>query len=404
MKRQWRQALAFVLAVCICLAGFTGTVQAAKKSVDEKLDEKVTSILDKNTDEEDTGKEKLKKLFTYVEDEYGYERKVGFEDYAGWEKDYAYEMLRKKKGSCYHFAAAYAYLAAKATDYKVRIGVGQTNGFSGELQPHAWVEIKIKSTWYICDPNMDKFAEDSSGKYYLKKRSKLKKVYNSYKDAKYVTVIGMKPEGLRQIGGKEYLFDEKGIQRTGWQQYRGNYYFFKIADGAKGYMVKSDRVNGITLQKDGRAKLTSESKEKLKVLVLATEIVEKATEPGMTKSEKLKKTFDYLKANYRYRGSPKFMHTKHWEQDYALSMFEDGHGSCYAYGASFAFLANAVGCKGCYAISSGGHGWAEVDGKIYDPSWSIVDKKHNYYGMDYSMSGRGGVPGYKNSKVYVVKI
>lgn len=404
MKNLWKRAAALVLAVCLCLAGFTETAQAAKKSVAEKLDEKAAAIIEKNTDEEDTDKEKLNKLFGYVEDECGYERKVGFEDYSGWEKDYAYEMLKKKKGSCYHFAAAYAYLAAKATDYKVRIGVGQTNGFSGELQPHAWVEVKIKSTWYVCDPNMDKFAEDSSGKYYLKKRSKLKKTYNSYKDAKYVTVTIPKQEGLRERDGKVYLYGKDGTQLTGWQNYGGDYYFFKIADGAKGYMVRSDRVNGITLDKNGKAKLTKESKAKLKVLVMATEIVEKATEPGMEKPEKLKKTFDYLLENYKYRGSPEFEHTKHWEQDYARSMFEDGHGSCYAYGAAFAFLANAAGYSECYAVSSGGHGWAEVDGKVYDPTWSIVDKKHNYFGMDYSASGRNGVPGYKNSKKYVVKI
>lgn len=169
MKKLWKRAIAFGLAVCISMTGFTQVAQAAKKSVDEKLDEKVTAILKNTTKEEDTDKQKLKKLFNYVEKKCGYARKVGFEAYDGWEKDFAYEMLKTKKGSCYHFAAAYAYLAAKATDYKVRIGVGETNGFSGELQPHAWVEVKIKSKWYICDPNMDKFAEKSSGKYYLKR-------------------------------------------------------------------------------------------------------------------------------------------------------------------------------------------------------------------------------------------
>ena len=54
-------------------------------------------------------------------------------------------MYTEKKGSCYHFAAAYAFLAEKATGYKVRIGVGKTNGFSGDLQNHAWTEVKINS-------------------------------------------------------------------------------------------------------------------------------------------------------------------------------------------------------------------------------------------------------------------
>ncbi len=403
MKKLWKRAIAFGLAVCISMTGFTQVAQAAKKSVDEKLDEKVTAILKNTTKEEDTDKQKLKKLFNYVEKKCGYARKVGFEAYDGWEKDFAYEMLKTKKGSCYHFAAAYAYLAAKATDYKVRIGVGETNGFSGELQPHAWVEVKIKSKWYICDPNMDKFAEKSSGKYYLKKRTGLKKTYNNYKNTKYYTVMGRKTAGLRTIDGKSYYFDKQGIQRTGWQEYQGDYYFFKIADGEKGRMVTSCRVNGITLKKDGKAKITKESKAKLEILVMANEIVEKATEPGMKRSEKLRKSFDYLIKNYRYRGSPKFQKTKHWEQDYARSMFEKKHGNCFAYGAAFAFLANAVGCRDCYAVSSGGHGWAEVNGRIYDPSWCLTDKNHNYYGRNPNERGKG-VPNYAKGRAYAVKI
>lgn len=149
------------------------------------LTSKTEKIVKKNTKPSDSEKKKLKKLFKYVEKKYGYKRVTGFETYNGWAGDYAIEMYTEKKGSCYHFAAAYAFLAEKATGYKVRIGVGKTNGFSGDLQNHAWTEVKINSKWYICDTNMDKYAENSSGKYFLKSRNKLKKVYNNYKDVKY---------------------------------------------------------------------------------------------------------------------------------------------------------------------------------------------------------------------------
>ena len=84
----------------------------------------------------------------------------------------------------FHFFTFYSF-GNLATGYKVRIGVGKTNGFSGDLQNHARTEVKINSNWYICDTNMDKYAENSSGKYFLKSRNKLKKVYNNYKDVKY---------------------------------------------------------------------------------------------------------------------------------------------------------------------------------------------------------------------------
>ena len=124
----------------------------------------------------------------------------------------------------------------------------------------------------------------------------------------------------------------------------------------------------------------------------------------MKKSEKLKKSFEYLLKHFQYRGSPDFEKSKQWEQNYAQDLFEEGHGNCYAFGAAFAFLANAVGYKECYAVSSGGHGWAEVNGKVYDPTWSLTDKNHSYYGISFDLSGKDGRPNYKNARKYVVQI
>lgn len=178
-----KKIVVFVLAACILTGLFAQTASA-----NDKLNEKVTQIVDKKVNANDSAKKKLKKLFTYIQKDYDYSRKTGFEAYDGWEKDYALEMFTDEKGSCYHYAAAYAFLAKKATGYDVRIGVGQTNGFSGELQKHAWTEVKISGKWYICDPNMDKYAADSSKKYCLKKRNGLKGTYNKFKDTKYYSV------------------------------------------------------------------------------------------------------------------------------------------------------------------------------------------------------------------------
>lgn len=183
------KAAALVLASCVLTGSpAANRMHVSAKTAEEDLQKKTEKIVNRETGPKDSEKKKLKKLFSYIENDYEYARKVGFEAYDGWEKDYALEMLKDKKGSCYHYAAAYAYLAKAASDYDVRIGLGQTNGFSGRLQSHAWVEIRIDGKWYICDPNMDKYAQDSSLKYFLKKRSSLKKTYNKYKDAQYVTV------------------------------------------------------------------------------------------------------------------------------------------------------------------------------------------------------------------------
>lgn len=182
----FKKIVVFMVAVCIVTGVLVQPAKAAQANA--KLDETVTKLVDKQVKEKDSAKKKLKKLFAYIQKDYDYARKTGFEAYDGWEKDYALEMYADQKGSCYHYAAGYAFLAKKATGYSVRIGVGQTNGFSGNLQKHAWTEIKIGGKWYICDPNMDKYAADASKKYCLKKRNSLKSTYNKFKDTTYYDV------------------------------------------------------------------------------------------------------------------------------------------------------------------------------------------------------------------------
>lgn len=264
-------------------------------------------------------------------------------------------------------------LSGEAIDDTLESGAGNTDGI---LVPEdeGSKSSSAKSNW----------QEKKNGMYY-------------YEDKKAAV-------GLCEINGKYYLFNEKGIQQNGWQKYQNDYYFFRIANGKKGYMAVSQKVNGITLAEDGRAVLTSKNSTKLDVLMKANQVVQKATKPTMAKSEKLRKSFDYLLSHYKYRGAPSFEHSDQWEQEYAMAMFDEGHGNCYAYAAAFAFLANAVGYKECYAVSSGGHGWAEVNGKVYDPSWSLTDKRHSYYGVSFDLSGVDGRPNYKRARRYVVKI
>lgn len=180
---KFKKIMATALLFCVMAASFTQAAKAA--ATDSKLEEKTAQIVAAETKADDSAKKKLKKLFDYMQKEYGYARKTGFDAYSGWEKDYALEMFEDKKGSCYHYAAAYAFLAKKAAGCSARIGIGQTDGFSGKLQKHAWAEVKIGGKWYICDPNMDKYAADASGEYCLKKRSSLKNTYNKFSDAKY---------------------------------------------------------------------------------------------------------------------------------------------------------------------------------------------------------------------------
>jgi len=191
-ENAWMKKItAVLLAASVIITGLAMPKQAAAASTDAKLAKQAKKIVNKQVKTSDSEKEKLKKLFNYTEKNYGYKTVKGFQAKKGWEKEYALEMYKNKKGSCYHFAAAYAFLAKQATGYPTRIVIGKTNGFNKKiLQDHAWTEVKIKGTWYICDPNLDKFGAKSSGKYFLKKRNnrKMKSTYNKYKTAEYFTL------------------------------------------------------------------------------------------------------------------------------------------------------------------------------------------------------------------------
>ncbi|MCQ2508535.1 MAG: hypothetical protein MJ097_07105 [Dorea sp.] len=220
----------------------------------------------------------------------------------------------------------------------------------------------------------------------------------------YYGANGKKVTGIQKIGKSQYYFNSSGVQRVGWQKIDEDYYFFRIANGTGGYMLRGKTQNGIELKSNGKASLTSEAKKKLTVLVKAQKLVEANTKPLMTTSEKLKAMWKVI-IKYKYLGSPAFNSKGSWDVTYAKAMFTDKHGSCYHYAAAFAYLANAVGCKDCKAVSSGGHGWAEVNGYIYDPSWQNVDgANHSYYRVDPKLSGKGGRPQYSTHRTYVKKI
>ena len=219
----------------------------------------------------------------------------------------------------------------------------------------------------------------------------------------YIQDSGKRATGLVRIGKRKYYFDAKGIQNNGWQKIGKNYYYFRLKNGAKGYMESGKTINGIRLKKSGKAELTSYAKYKLRALTQAQQLVRRAAAPGAKRMDKLKASFQYLIKNYRYRGALKFYHTKNWDVDYALQIFEQGHGNCYAFGAAMAYIGNACGYP-CAAVSSGGHGWAEINGYVSDPTWHITDTSHSYFLVKYSQSGVDGRPNYRKGRLYVHKI
>ena len=157
----------------------TAKMRPASTAADQIIKEKVTAT--DNT-------QKLKQLFDYMVSDYGYARVMKFTGASGWYYNYAKDMFQNKKGSCYHYAAAYAVLAKRATGLPVRVCWGDSNAFNvNKWQKHGWVEIKIGSTWYTFDPNAADFSSLRVGKWFMQKRSSMEGTV--YKTTKYANVI-----------------------------------------------------------------------------------------------------------------------------------------------------------------------------------------------------------------------
>ena len=222
----------------------------------------------------------------------------------------------------------------------------------------------------------------------------------------YYNARGKKVKGKVKIGSRYYFFDKNGIQRYGWKKIKNDYYFFRISTGTTGaYMLTSTTINGIALDASGRASKSGSNLRKLKLMTEANKIVEKISRPGMNKMQRLRASFDYVKKQYTYYCWREFRNTQDWEKDFAEDMFfRGGRGDCVSYAAAFAYLANAVGMKKVYVICSGGHGWAEIGGKVYDPDWALVSSVDSYFAMSYDLSGVNGRPMYRGNRLYVKKI
>ena len=215
---------------------------------------------------------------------------------------------------------------------------------------------------------------------------------------------GSLANGTIKVGSNKFYFDN-GLLRSGLQTINGNKYYYNSSGVLqKNGIVGSDRDGWYYADKNGKidftysnavtqngkdwivmgGKATKVSTKSDRTLFRALKIVAKITDKSMSKSQKLKVCFNYVKGAYTEL-NPRIPHYNgnDWPIIYANDMFVDGAGNCFSYAAAFAYMAKAIGYKEVYCCHSGGHGWAEVDGLIYDPEWSRHHSK-DYYALDYN--------------------
>lgn len=222
-------------------------------------------------------------------------------------------------------------------------------------------------------------------------------------DAKYY-YNGIIADGKITVNGESYYFTN-GLFRTGYQKINGNKYYYNSSGVLqKNGIVGSDKDGWYYADKNGKidftysnavtqngkdwivrnGKATKVSTKSDRTLFRAMKIVTKITDNSMSKSQKLKVCYNYVKKSYTEL-NPRIPHYtgNDWPIIYANDMFVDGAGNCFSYAAAFAYMAKAIGYENVYCCNSGGHGWAEIDGLIYDPEWSRHHSKE-YYALSYN--------------------
>ena len=135
----------FLLALCLI-----GTMQAVPCKA-ASLNSNVNGIVKSQVLPEDTKEVKLQKLFQYTrEDLWLQNEQIGFKNKKRLDKNICTEDDQEQKRKLLSFCCClWLFSLKKATGYKVRVAVGQTKGFSGSWQPHAWTEVKVKANVYL---------------------------------------------------------------------------------------------------------------------------------------------------------------------------------------------------------------------------------------------------------------
>ncbi|MCR4595040.1 MAG: hypothetical protein K5761_08295, partial [Clostridiales bacterium] len=254
------------------------------------------------------------------------------------------------------------------------------------------------------------------------------KLLSGYREDEVYFCNGKKADGTYTFDGKKYAFSG-GKYRDGFITVNNRtYYYNKNGDMVKNLIVGNDsngfyyteknglityKFNGIAKDDKGYYWYCQKSKVNLKyrnalryngedwlvlngkaakvktksdkTLFRAFKELAKCTDSTMSKYDKLKAAYYYVQEAYEYKNQriPHY-HGMDWPVVYANDMFLKKAGNCFSYAASFAFMAKAIGYEEVYVCNGGSHGWAEINGKVYDPQACLSLKDQSYFGVKYN--------------------
>ena len=203
------------------------------------------------------------------------------------------------------------------------------------------------------------------------------------------------------VASKEFttLCGKYGITRgslliTGWKTENGKKYYYK-SNGKKA-MKEVLTIGGKQYAFDAKGVWIGEkSAAYLQVYKKAIALVNQITTDSMTDTQKLRACFDvFKKFTERNPWIPHYTGDG-WVEKYANACFDTHSGNCMSYAVTFAYMAKVLGYEEIYCCNSGGHGWAEIGGLVYDPEWTL-HRSGNFFGRPLG-TGAAGDPNYKGA-------
>ncbi len=163
-----------------------------KKTVKKVVNAQTKGIADTNTEA------KLAKIYSYAVGTFSF-RSMNDQPFiqaalknklsAGNYRKAAYTMLKKRRGSCFHEAAALASLIRGATGYNTRYVIGESDVFSGKKQKHAWTEVLINGIWYLFDSNAER-TKGTGNTFYMVPKDASNATYAHYQEVWSRKAIG----------------------------------------------------------------------------------------------------------------------------------------------------------------------------------------------------------------------
>ncbi len=174
---------------------------------------------------------------------------------------------------------------------------------------------------------------------------------------------------------------EKKVLTDGFYRMDGRLYC--VQDGV---FVRSASVGYLTFDSDGR--YTTGNAE---LDARLNAIVEAYTNDSMTRDQKLRALYNYVRDHYTYLSRPLISKGQTgWEPEYALFFLQNGKGNCYSFSATYCLLCRELGLQaytvvGGLGSSASPHGWVEI---VLDGSRYMFDPQLEWrYLHDYGRTG-----------------